>query len=86
MMGLYPDNATDPSYTFTTPVFDKITLQLSKAHHGAHALEIEVRRPNDNTKFIDKIEIDGKRYNSFRISHADLLKADKVVFYLGERK
>ncbi|WP_436416540.1 GH92 family glycosyl hydrolase [Petrimonas sp.] len=78
MVGFYPDDATSPSYTFTTPVFDKISLQLSNNKQ----LEIQVIRPNSNAQFIDKIEIDGKRYNNFRISHADLVKASKIVFYL----
>ena len=78
MMGFYPDDATSPSYTFTTPVFDKISLQLSNNMQ----LEIQVIRPNSNAQFIDKIEIDGKRYNNFRISHADLVNASKIVFYL----
>ena len=78
MVGFYPDDATSPSYTFTTPVFDKISLRLNDNKQ----LEIQVIRPNNNAQFIDKIEVDGKRYNNFRISHADLVKASKIVFYL----
>lgn len=85
MMGFYPDDATSPSYTFTTPVFDKITLQLDDAHHTTHQLNIEVERASEKAKYIDRILIDGKRYNSFRISHADLLKANKIVFILKEK-
>lgn len=81
MMGFYPDDATSPSYTFTTPIFDNVTLKLSSKN-----LEIEVVRPTETAKFIDKIVIDGKRYNNYRISHDDLMKAGKVVFYLKEKK
>ncbi len=82
MMGFYPDNATDPSYTFTTPVFDKITLQFNPKHYSNGQLEIEVVRPNKNAQFIDKIVIDGERFNSYRISHEQLSKAKKMVIYL----
>ncbi len=82
MMGFYPDDATSPSYTFTTPVFDKTTLALDDAHHNTHSLNIEVVRPNANAKLIDRIMIDGKQHKGFHISHTDLLKADKIVFYL----
>jgi predicted alpha-1,2-mannosidase len=81
MMGFYPDDATSPSYTFTTPIFDNVTLKLASKN-----LEIEVVRPTEKARFIDKIVIDGKRYNSYRISHDDLMKAGKVVFYLKEKK
>lgn len=77
MMGFYPDDATSPTYTFTTPVFDKITLELN-----AKQLEFNVVRPSKNAQFIDKIEIDGKRFNRYRISHSDLLKANNITFYL----
>ncbi|MDO5665015.1 MAG: GH92 family glycosyl hydrolase [Bacteroidia bacterium] len=82
MMGLYPDNATDPSYTFTTPVFDKITLQLNPKYYSNEKLEISVVRPTQNAQFIDKIVIDGKQFNSYRISHEQLSKAKKMVIYL----
>ena len=86
MMGFYPDNATDPSYTFTTPVFDRITLQLDKQTSASSHLEIETIRPSADARFIDKIVIDGRRWRSYRISHDELMKARKIVFHLKERK
>jgi putative alpha-1,2-mannosidase len=85
-MGFYPDDATEPFYTFTTPVFDRITLQLNPDHYGGRVLEMEVIRPGKNARFIDKIVIDGKKVNSYRISHGQLSTAKKIVFYLKERK
>lgn len=87
MMGFYPDNATDASYTFTSPVFDTITLTLPNSDFkGSHTLTIEVQKTSDNAMYIDKIEIDGKRYNDFRISHDKLINAHKIVFYLKEKR
>ncbi|MBF6597610.1 MAG: GH92 family glycosyl hydrolase [Fermentimonas sp.] len=86
MMGFYPDNATDASYTFTTPVFDKITLNLDDFHYNAHTIEIETIRPSSNAIYIDKIEIDGKRFRSYRISHEELIKANKITFYLRNKR
>lgn len=86
MMGFYPDNATDASYTFTSPVFDKISLTLTDANlKGTHPLTIETRKSSDKAIYIDKIEIDGKRYTDFRISHDRLVNAREVVFYLKEK-
>lgn len=86
MMGFYPDDATSPSYTLTTPVFDKITLQLDPKYYPNGKLEIETVRPDKNARFIDRIFIDGKRFNNFRISHEELLKAKKMTVYLKEKK
>ena len=85
MMGFYPDDATDPSYTFTTPVFDKVILNLDDFHYNGHTIEIETVRPSADAIYIDKIEIDGKPFRNFRISHDVLIKADKITFYLKER-
>ncbi len=82
MIGLYPDNPTDPSYTFTTPVFDKVKLSLDSDYYPNGELNIEVVRRSDNSKLIDKIEIDGKQHKGFRITHDELTKAKKIVFYL----
>lgn len=86
MMGFYPDNATDPSYTFTTPVFDKITLRLDPRYYGKDRLEIKAIRPSKNARFIDKITVNGKRWNSYRISHEQLMKAGEITFYLSDKK
>ncbi len=82
MIGLYPDNPTDPSYTFTTPIFDKVKLNLDSEYYPNGELNIEVVRRSDNSKLIDKIVIDGKQIKGFRISHSDLAKAKNIVFHL----
>ena len=82
MMGFYPDNATDPSYTFTTPIFDRIVIGLDEKFYGKKSLEIQVVRTSENAKYIRKIEIGGKQWNAFRITHHNLVNAGKIVFYL----
>ena len=82
MIGLYPDNPTDPSYTFTSPIFDKVKLNLDSDFYPNGELNIEVVRRSDNSKLIDKIVIDGKQIKGFRISHDDLVKAKNIVFHL----
>lgn len=86
MMGFYPDNATDPSYTFTTPLFDRITLQLNPEHYDGQRLVIETVRPSAEARYIDRITVDGRRLKGFRIAHDELVKAKKIVFHLKERK
>lgn len=82
MIGIYPDNPTDPSYTFTSPVFDKIRLNLDTEYYPNGELNIEVVRLNDNSQLIDKIMIDGKQHKGFRISHEDLAKSKDIMVYL----
>jgi len=68
MMGLYPDCPGDPSYTLTTPTFDKVTigdkLTISKT---------KGRR-------ISSIRVGGKPLKAYRIQHSDLTSAGSLEF------
>ena len=61
MMGLYPDCPGHPSYTMTTPRFDRIELQ-----NGTVITKV-------GNSFIKSISVSGKKHNSYRISHSDLV-------------
>lgn len=79
MMGFYPDCPGVPEYTFTAPVFNKITIQLDKKYYQHPQLVIEAKNAADTTAYIRSIMIDGERHKGFRISHHDLVKARHVV-------
>lgn len=66
MMGLYPDCPGQPYYTLTTPRFDRVEIETT---HGTIAIECEGRGD-----YIKEVLIGGKRCDTFRISHSDLIK------------
>ena len=82
MMGFYPDCPGVPEYTFTAPVFDKITIQLDPAYYPQKELVIETVNAVDTTANIRRIEVGGKRHKHFRISHEALVNAGKVRIVL----
>ena len=69
MMGIYPISPAEPSYTITSPVFDKITIQLDSKYYKNKQLIIEKKGQGK----IDKIQINGKTIKSYFISHASLV-------------
>jgi predicted alpha-1,2-mannosidase len=79
MMGLYPDCPGEPSYTLTTPVFDKITIKLQPQYFKSNQLIIETKSTG---KFIKTIQSGDKKLDGFRISHDDLIHAGKLTFTL----
>ena len=83
MMGIYPDNPADASYTITTPVFDKVTIRLEQPVNGHDHLVIEALGAADNTR-IKGITVGGRPYKSFRISHNDLLRNGGFKLRLGK--
>ncbi len=68
MMGLYPDTPGDPSYTITSPQFDRVTIK-----HQAGDIVIEAHRDTSEDIYIESIQAGGESHNSYRISHEELL-------------
>ena len=81
MMGFYPDNPADASYTLTAPVFDRITLRLDPAIHGTDRLVISAPNAAERER-IRSIRLGGRPFKGFRISHADLLRGGRLDFEL----
>ena len=71
MMGIYPISPAEPIYTFATPLFDKITIQLDSRYYKNKQLIIE----KEGEGFIRKIKLNDKTINSFFINHQDLVNA-----------
>ena len=80
MMGIYPDCPGSPYYTITTPTFDKITIHTDKKFYP-HDIVIEKRKTQADDKYIKRIELGGKAFNSYRISHEQLLKSGRLTVY-----
>jgi predicted alpha-1,2-mannosidase len=66
MMGIYPDCPGEPTYTITTPVFDKVEINTPEEN-----ITIECDRPTADCHYIDNIQVDGKP-SSYRITHKQL--------------
>ena len=79
MMGIYPISPADPLYTITTPVFDKITIQLDKRYYKNKQLVIE---KNGQGK-IKHLEINGKRKKSYFITQQELINGNilKIILF-----
>ncbi len=80
-MGIYPPCPARADYIITTPSFDKVTVNLSKEFYGGGELVIEAVNRSEENIYIDRIELDGNRYNSYFISHDKLTKAKKLTIY-----
>lgn len=74
MIGLYPDNPGSPTYTLTTPVFNKVTLHLDPKYYPGGDITIETDRTSPSQTYISTITLGGKPLNSLRISHKQLVE------------
>ena len=82
MIGIYPDNPGDPSYTLTTPVFDKVTLHLDPKFYPNGDITIETDRTSPSQQYIKSITIGGKKLNGFRIAHRQLMEGKTLKMQL----
>ena len=82
MMGIYPVCPGDTDYAITSPVFDKITIELDPEFHKGKSFEILTHRKNKGDLFIDKMMINGKKQNSYFITHKTISEGGKLEFFL----
>lgn len=86
MMGFYPDCPGVPYYTLTSPVFDRITIQLDANYWGKKELVIEANRNQSDDIYIKNMVLNGKSLKKYRISHKELIEGGKLIFDLGSKK
>ena len=82
MIGIYPDNPGDPSYTLTTPVFDKVTLHLDPKFYPNGDITIETDRTSPSQQYIKSVTIGGKKLNGFRLTHRQLMEGKTLKMQL----
>lgn len=94
MLGLYPDIPGIPTYTLTTPTFDKATIRLNPEYaSGATELIIERVNPDGEPSatsaadYIESVTLEGKnapdggkKLKGYRLSHQELLGSPHLIF------
>jgi predicted alpha-1,2-mannosidase len=80
MMGLYPVTPGVPVYNLTSPVFDKVTIQLQ---HGKK-LRIIARNNSEQNKYIQSIKLNGKPQSRVWVNHADISAGGILKLELGD--
>ncbi|MCG1037721.1 GH92 family glycosyl hydrolase [Polaribacter sargassicola] len=83
MMGIYPISPGEPFYTITTPVFDKVTIELDKDYYTGNQLII-TKTGNKKDGFINKIKVNNKIHKEYFIDHKDLVNGATLNIILKE--
>lgn len=81
MMGIYPISPGSPEYTITSPMFDKITIQLDSKYYKKKQLVIE--REGKSKGKINKILLDKTKHKSYFITHDKLINSNNLRVILG---
>ena len=78
MMGLYPVSPAEAIFAVTSPVFDKITIQLDSRYYKQNNLVIE----KEGKGFINHLIIGNEISKRFFINHYDLVKSNNLKMIL----
>ena len=77
MMGFYPDCPGEPSYTLTTPRFDRIEISLDPSFcNGADKLVVT---REGNGVLLKSVTLGGKR-SGYRVTHEELLSGARLHY------
>lgn len=75
-MGFYPVNPVSGEFVFGAPQLPSITLHLP----GGKKFTVVAEGLSKEHLYVDKIYLNGKRYNKHYIHYADIMKGGKLVF------
>lgn len=82
MMGFYPITPGNPMYTLSSPVFDKVTIHLDSDYYPNEQIVIETVNNTPENLYIKKMELGGKTFSEYFISHDELIREGHLKFYL----
>ena len=80
MMGIYPDCPGAPTFTLTSPQFERIKILTTK---GNITITTD-KHPND-APYIRSATLGNRKLNTLRITHQELLSAGRLNFNLKEK-
>lgn len=80
-LGFYPVTPGHPSYVLGTPLFKKATLSLS----NGNTFIIEAPENSNQNFYVEKVDLNGDRYEKNWISHEDIMDGGKLLFYMDNK-
>lgn len=85
-MGLFEMDggaSVNPVYEISSPLFEKIILQLDPRYFTGKQFTIEAKNSSKVNRYIQSAKLNGKPLNRFWFSHADLVKGGKLELVMG---
>ncbi|GAA6397043.1 GH92 family glycosyl hydrolase [Solibaculum mannosilyticum] len=77
-LGFYPISTGTDGYVITSPLYDKVTLNLKNG-----PLTIEAKNNSHDNVYIQSMTIDGEAYDDVFITYDKLMNAKEIVFEMG---
>jgi len=85
-LGLFSLRGTcsqEPVYEITSPIFDKITIQLDPKYYSGKTFTIKTYDNSPENVYIQKAVLNGKPLEECWFAHSELAKGGKLELWLG---
>lgn len=85
-MGLFQLNGgteKDPVYLIGSPVFDKITIQLSAAYYSGKSFTIETVNNSDRNVYVQKAFLNGQALDRLYLRHSEIIVGGLLTLEMG---
>jgi putative alpha-1,2-mannosidase len=80
-MGFYPVTPGLPVYSITSPLFTKVSIDLT----NGKTFTLVAHNSSRKNKFIQSAKLNGKVLQSLSFTHAELLNGGTLVLEMGEQ-
>ncbi len=77
MMGIYPDCPGNPQYQVSTPMFDKVTIQLNSPYKGKEFVILR-KGSSEPGALIREMTLNGKAYDRYTLNHEDVVNGGEL--------
>lgn len=74
-----------PVYDITSPIFDKITIELDPSYYPGKTFIIETQNNSKENMYIQEAFLNGKPLNAFWFRHQDFAKGGILKLILGDK-
>ncbi len=80
-MGFYPVCPGEPTYTFGSPIFDKVTINLE----NEKKFIVKAENVSKNNIYVQSVTLNGADYDKSWFKHEDILSGSTLIFKMGDK-
>jgi predicted alpha-1,2-mannosidase len=80
-LGFYPVFPANGAYVLGSPLFDKASIQLPEGR----TFTVEAVNNSAENIYIQRVELNGKKYDRSYIFHTDIIKGGTLKIYMGSK-
>ncbi|GHE35701.1 GH92 family glycosyl hydrolase [Sphingobacterium griseoflavum] len=83
--GLHPIAPADGTYEITSPIFEKIQIQVGTLDGAKREFRIIAKRHDADNIYISAARLNGKPLHQMTITHADLLAGGELILEMSDK-